>query len=59
MSTPHISGLALYLKGLEGSVVDASAAIGARIKELATRGIVADPGVGSPNLVAYNGNGRR
>ncbi|KAK1460127.1 alkaline proteinase [Colletotrichum melonis] len=59
MSTPHISGLALYLEGLEGSVVDAPAAIGARIKDLATKDIVADPGVGSPNLVAYNGNGRR
>ncbi|KAK1475390.1 serine protease [Colletotrichum abscissum] len=59
MSTPHISGLALYLEGQEGSVVDAPAAIGARIKELATKDIVADPGVGSPNLVAYNGNGRR
>ncbi|KAK1544922.1 alkaline proteinase [Colletotrichum paranaense] len=59
MSTPHISGLALYLEGLEGSVVDAPAAIGARIKELATKDIVADPGVGSPDLVAYNGNGRR
>ncbi|KAK1472408.1 alkaline proteinase [Colletotrichum cuscutae] len=55
MSTPHISGLALYLKGLEGSVVDAPAAIGARIKELATKGIVAGSGVGSPNLVAYMG----
>ncbi|KAK1708156.1 peptidase S8/S53 domain-containing protein [Colletotrichum lupini] len=59
MSTPHISGLALYLEGLEGSVVDAPAASGARIKDLATKDIVADPGVGSPNLVAYNGNGRR
>ncbi|KXH62466.1 alkaline proteinase [Colletotrichum nymphaeae SA-01] len=59
MSTPHISGLALYLKGLEGSALDAPAAIGARIKEIATKDIVADAGVGSPNLVAYNGNGRR
>ncbi|KAL0783530.1 hypothetical protein CaCOL14_001436 [Colletotrichum acutatum] len=59
MSTPHISGLALYLKGLEGSAVDTPAAIGARIKELATKDIVAGAGVGSPNLVAYNGNGRR
>ncbi|KAJ3950027.1 Suppressor of the cold-sensitive snRNP biogenesis mutant brr1-1 [Colletotrichum fioriniae] len=59
MSTPHISGLALYLKGLEGSAVDAPAAIGARIKELATKDVVTDAGVGSPNLVAYNGNGRR
>ncbi|EXF81467.1 alkaline proteinase [Colletotrichum fioriniae PJ7] len=59
MSTPHISGLALYLKGLEGSAVDAPAAIGARIKELATKDVVTDAGVGSPNLVAYNGNGRQ
>ncbi|KXH55440.1 alkaline proteinase [Colletotrichum salicis] len=59
VSTPHISGLALYLKGLEGSALDTPAAIGSRIKELATKDILTDAGVGSPNLVAYNGNGRR
>lgn len=59
MSTPHVAGLALYLKGLEGAALDAPAAIAARIKELATEGAIVDPGTGSPNLVAYNGNGRR
>ncbi|KAK7756130.1 Suppressor of the cold-sensitive snRNP biogenesis mutant brr1-1 [Diatrype stigma] len=59
MSTPHVAGLALYLKGLEGSALDSPAAIAARIKELAIDGAVIGPGTGSPNLVAYNGNGRR
>lgn len=59
MSTPHISGLALYLKALEGSALDSPAAIGARLKALATKDVIVNVGTGSPNLLAYNGNGRR
>lgn len=59
MSTPHVAGLALYLIGLEGSALNSPAAVKARIKELATKDAIPNPGPGSPNLVAYNGNGRR
>ena len=58
MATPHVAGLALYLKGLEGASLDKPAAIAARLRELATKNAVIDPGAGSPNLLAYNGNGR-
>jgi oryzin len=58
-TTPHISGLALYLKALEGNSLDLPSTIGSRIKELATQNVVIEPGIGSPNLLAYNGNGRR
>ncbi|KAK1488046.1 alkaline proteinase [Colletotrichum tamarilloi] len=56
---PSVDVFAAGVDGPEGSFVDAPAAIGARIKELATKDMVADSGVGSPNLVTYNGNGRR
>ncbi|GJD04563.1 alkaline proteinase [Colletotrichum higginsianum] len=59
MSTPHVAGLALYLKALEGTALNAPAAIAARIKALATKDAIANVGAGSPNLLAYNGNGRR
>ncbi|KAF6786792.1 alkaline proteinase [Colletotrichum sojae] len=56
MATPHISGLALYLKALEGARVDSPAVIAERIRELATRDVVLGAGTGSPNLLAYNDN---
>lgn len=59
MSTPHVAGLALYLKGQEGSALDSPDAVAARIRKLAIDGAVIGPGTGSPNLVSYNGNGRR
>ncbi|TQN65232.1 Alkaline protease 1 [Colletotrichum shisoi] len=59
MSTPHVAGLALYLKALEGAALDAPAAIAARIRALATKDAIANVGAGSPNLLADNGNGRR
>ena len=59
MATPHVAGLALYLKALEGEALDSPAATKARIKELATKDAIPNPGAGSPNLIAYNGNGRR
>lgn len=54
MSSPHVAGLALYLKGLE-SGLDSPADTIARVKQLAIAGVVADAGAGSPNLLAYNG----
>lgn len=54
MACPHVAGLAAYLIGLEG--LSSPAAVVARIKSLATTGIVQDPS-GSANLVVYNGNG--
>ncbi|OTA56515.1 subtilisin-like serine protease pepD [Hypoxylon sp. EC38] len=54
MSSPHVAGLALYLKGLEDGL-DSPADTVARIKELATPDVVVDAGIGSPNLLAYNG----
>ncbi|KAF6835319.1 alkaline proteinase [Colletotrichum plurivorum] len=59
MATPHVSGLALYLKALEGARLDSPAAIAGRMRELATRDVVVDAGTSSPNFLAYNGNGLR
>ncbi|RYP08928.1 hypothetical protein DL764_001581 [Monosporascus ibericus] len=53
MACPHVAGVALYLKALEGG--DA-AAITDRILELATPDAIGDT-KGSPNLHLYNGNG--
>uniref|UniRef100_A0A8H7NMX7 Peptidase S8/S53 domain-containing protein n=1 Tax=Bionectria ochroleuca TaxID=29856 RepID=A0A8H7NMX7_BIOOC len=53
MACPHVSGLALYLMRKEG--LTSPAAVTQRILDLATRGVVADAGPGSPNLLAYNG----
>ena len=55
MATPHISGLVLYLQTLEGLTTPASLA--SRIVALATTGKGTNPGSGSPNRIAYNGNG--
>ncbi|KAL4782826.1 peptidase S8/S53 domain-containing protein [Aspergillus varians] len=52
MATPHIVGLSLYLSALEG--LSTPAAVTARIKELATQGVLSGVS-GSPNLLAYNG----
>lgn len=53
MATPHIVGLSVYLMGLEN--LSGPAAVTARIKELATNGVVTNV-KGSPNKLAYNGN---
>ncbi|KAJ5037329.1 uncharacterized protein L3040_007505 [Drepanopeziza brunnea f. sp. 'multigermtubi'] len=55
MATPHVAGLAAYLIALEG--LSTPAAVQARIKALGIAGKVISPGTGSPNLIAYNGNG--
>ncbi|GJC87602.1 alkaline proteinase [Colletotrichum liriopes] len=55
MAAPHVAGLAVYLQALEG--LSTPAAVTARIKALGTSGRVTGTLSGSPNLVAYNGNG--
>lgn len=54
MATPHVTGLVLYLRALEG-LTTANAA--ARLNALATTGKITSPGTGSPNRIIYNGNG--
>lgn len=56
MATPHVAGLVLYLKSIQ-SGFDEPAAVTDLIKSLATKSVVSEPGSGSPNLLAYNGNG--
>lgn len=53
MACPHVAGLALYLKGLEG--LASPGEVADRIVELATEDVVGSPGTGSPNRLAYNG----
>ncbi|KXH69271.1 subtilase [Colletotrichum salicis] len=55
MACPHVAGLAVYLQALEG--LSTPAAVTSRIKALGTSGRVTGTLSGSPNLVAYNGNG--
>lgn len=56
MATPHVSGLVLYLKSVLGGL-EAPGDVAAKLTELATEGVLTDLGTGSPNLLAYNGNG--
>lgn len=53
MATPHIAGLGAYLAALEGLT---GAAIGARISELATEGVLTSIPSGTINAIAFNGN---
>lgn len=56
MSAPHVSGLVLYLKSIM-SGLDTPDAVASKIQELGISNLVQDPGLGSPNVIAYNGNG--
>ncbi|CAI6333281.1 unnamed protein product [Periconia digitata] len=56
MATPHVVGLALYLKGLESGLTT-PAAITSRIKALAVTGRISGSLQGTPNTFVYNGNG--
>ncbi|KAK3386004.1 peptidase S8/S53 domain-containing protein [Podospora didyma] len=56
MATPHVAGLVLYLKSVDKANAKA-AAVAAKVKSLGTKGVVQSGGTGSPNLIAYNGNG--
>lgn len=53
MACPHVAGLVLYLKGLEGLATPKETTD--RILELATMDVITDPGTGSPNALAFNG----
>ncbi|KAI3390566.1 hypothetical protein diail_9190 [Diaporthe ilicicola] len=55
MATPHVTGLVLYLKALEGLTSPAS--VTSRIKALASSGIISGVPSGTVNALAYNGNG--
>lgn len=54
MATPHITGLVLYLKALEGLTTPASTV--ARLKALGTSGLISGVPSSTVNLLAYNGN---
>lgn len=55
MAAPHVAGLVVYLQRLEGLRTPAS--IASRLIALSTTNKVVDAGSGSPNRIAYNGNG--
>lgn len=55
MATPHITGLVLYLKALEGLTTPAATI--ARLKALGTSSIISGVPSGTVNLLGYNGNG--
>lgn len=58
MASPHIVGLAAYLAGLQGGQDPSQ--LCKNIKTLSTPNVLSKiplP-IGSPNLIAYNGNGR-
>lgn len=55
MATPHVAGLSAYLIALEG--LSSPGAVANRLLALATNGVITNPGAGSPNRLAYNGNG--
>lgn len=53
MACPHVAGLALYLRAKDGLTTPAS--VTESIKNLGTKSVVMNAGIGSPNLLAYNG----
>lgn len=55
MATPHITGLVLYLKALEGLTTPAATI--ARLKALGTSGAITGVPSSTVNLLGYNGNG--
>lgn len=54
MATPHITGLAAYLLGFEGSYTPA--ALCARIQTLSTKNKITSLPSGTKNYLAFNGN---
>lgn len=54
MASPHVSGLVLYLKSLEGGL-ESVEAVTARILELAKPDVIDGVPEYTPNLLAYNG----
>lgn len=56
MACPHVAGLAAYFIGLESNGTSTPAKIAAKIKKVATKGVVADL-KNSVNNLAYNDDG--
>lgn len=56
MASPHVAGLGAYILALEGSY--SGKGLCDRLVQLSTQNAVTDVN-GSPNRLAYNGNGRR
>ncbi|KAJ2321120.1 hypothetical protein H4S02_010431 [Coemansia sp. RSA 2611] len=53
MASPHVAGLAAYLLSqTDGALTGAE--LKAKMLELSTKDVVADPGEGSPNKLIYN-----
>ncbi|KAK0662113.1 peptidase S8/S53 domain-containing protein [Cercophora samala] len=61
MASPHVAGLVLYLRSLEGEKTGGEGglvgAVVEKVRELGTKGVVKGVGRGSVDLLAYNGNG--
>ncbi len=55
MAAPHVAGLAAYFMGVYGP--HSPGEMRERIVRLSTKGRVVNAGVGSPNRIAFNGNG--
>ncbi|KAK0731010.1 peptidase S8/S53 domain-containing protein, partial [Lasiosphaeris hirsuta] len=55
MASPHVSGLVAYLMQVHGPHTPAQ--MKQRIENFATQDMVQDAGEGSPNRIAFNGNG--
>ncbi|KAF2492966.1 cuticle-degrading protease [Lophium mytilinum] len=53
MSTPHVAGLIAYL--IAEASISAMEAVDV-LHSIATKDLVKDPGAGTPNLIAYNGD---
>ncbi|KAK0649633.1 subtilisin-related protease [Cercophora newfieldiana] len=57
MASPHVAGLVLYFKGMDKGAYASMHDVVSKVKSLATKDVLTSIGAGSPNLLAYNGNG--
>lgn len=55
MASPHVCGILLYLQSVNGA--GSASSVISYAKRIATSGRLSSLGSGSPNLLAYNGNG--
>jgi len=56
MATPHVAGLALYLKGQDPVGLRNPGTISRKIKELGTQNVINEIAKNTKNLIAYNGS---
>lgn len=56
MATPHVAGLVAYLIAAEG--ISGPKQVIARILELASQGVVPNPGPKTTDILVYNGSGK-